>query len=372
VITLCFHGQSDLKVNKIADYGIRAVDKLWSHRRSLRRQRGRSSHDLRRAVSRDVLFAVDVTRKSSRYRGNTWGQREQTLCDRIASQHSSLDTGRCQRSARLAYLGGRRCTADPSRAQALQRHGYCRTRSEENRLRAVRNHDRSVFEPARLGSLSQSQGRGQVAHFVGPAWRNPSVYPYQRRQDARSQCAGLHAYRGWCVLCHGSRLPGFHTSLCFASSGRILRHARQRQYECPQNLFCTSRSIERSYWRLNDLDQRVLRYATLPRELGAHSIQRCRERQDAHLPDQQLCLAAVDYRRTLQEPLASRIVLQMDQASPENQEIPWQQRERRQDEIWYAVSTYFLIAIAKKELQINASLYTLLQIFRKLTGHYCV
>jgi len=31
-------------------------------------------------------------------------------------------------------------------------------------------------------------------------------------------------------------------------------------------------------------------------------------------------------------------------------------------QIWCAVSTYVLIALAKKELQINASLYTLLQI----------
>ncbi|QJC55568.1 hypothetical protein HC248_00849 [Polaromonas vacuolata] len=31
-------------------------------------------------------------------------------------------------------------------------------------------------------------------------------------------------------------------------------------------------------------------------------------------------------------------------------------------QIWCAVSTYVLIAIVKKELQLNASLYTLLQI----------
>jgi IS4 transposase len=31
-------------------------------------------------------------------------------------------------------------------------------------------------------------------------------------------------------------------------------------------------------------------------------------------------------------------------------------------QIWYAISTYVLIAIVKKELQLNASLYSLLQI----------
>ena len=54
-------------------------------------------------------------------------------------------------------------------------------------------------------------------------------------------------------------------------------------------------------------------------------------RQDAYIPDQQPCLFAADHRSTLQEPLTSRIVLQMDQAIPENQEVPGQQRGRRQD-----------------------------------------
>ncbi len=314
-----------------AEYGVRTAEELWSHRRSLRRQRGRSSYDLRGTVSRDGFCAADMARESLRYRGNAWGQRGQTLCDGIASQYSSLDVGRCQLSARLAHLGGYRCTAYSSRAQALQRHGLGRTRLEEHRLRVGRNHARSVFEPVRLGAVSQSQGCGQVAHAFGPAGRNPNIYPYQRRQDARSQRVRLHADRSWCVLCHRSRLSGFHTSLCLASSGRILRHARQSKYECSQNLFGTRRSIDRGHLRSNDIAQRVLYHATLPRELETHSIQGCRERQDAHISDQQLCLAPAGDRSTLQEPLASRIVLQMDQAAPENQEVPGQQRERRQD-----------------------------------------
>ena len=83
--------------------------------------------------------------------------------------------------------------------------------------------------------------------------------------------------------------------------------------------------------RSNDIAQRVLCHATLPRELETHSIKGCRERQDANISDQQLCLTPADDRSTLQEPLASRIILQMDQTVPENQEVPGQQRERRQD-----------------------------------------
>lgn len=150
-----------------ADYRVRAVDELWSHRRSLRRQHRRSSHDLRETVSRDGVCAADMAPEFARHRGDPWRQREQNLCDGFASQHSSLDTGRCERSARLAHLVGRRCTTDSLRSQALQRNRFARTRLEEHRLRTGRNHDQSlVFEPLRRGSVSQSQGRGQASHLA--------------------------------------------------------------------------------------------------------------------------------------------------------------------------------------------------------------
>jgi len=81
----------------------------------------------------------------------------------------------------------------------------------------------------------------------------------------------------------------------------------------------------------NHRTQRVLCHSTLPRLFEAYTFQRRAKWQDAHTSDQQFCLAAVDYCRPLQESLASRIVLQMDQAALENQEVLGQQRERRQD-----------------------------------------
>ena len=85
--------------------------------------------------------------------------------------------------------------------------------------------------------------------------------------------------------------------------------------------------------------------------------------QDAGVFDQQHRLAAVDYRRALQEPLASRVLLQMDQAALAHQEVPRATSENAvKTQIWCAVSTYVLIAIVKKELKLEASLYTILQI----------
>jgi len=42
--------------------------------------------------------------------------------------------------------------------------------------------------------------------------------------------------------------------------------------------------------------------------------------------------------------------------------VLWNIRERGQDQIWIAISVYILVAIVKKLLNLEASLYTILQI----------
>jgi hypothetical protein len=60
--------------------------------------------------------------------------------------------------------------------------------------------------------------------------------------------------------------------------------------------------------------------------------------------------------------MAGRIVLQVDQTTLENQEVLGNSENAVKTQIWCAVSTYVLIAIISKELKINTSPYTLLQI----------
>ena len=82
-------------------------------------------------------------------------------------------------------------------------------------------------------------------------------------------------------------------------------------------------------------DQRVMLNgfysAKLPGPSAAYSLQGSRVGQDAGVPDQQHDAASADDRRALQEPLAGRAVLQMDQAAPAHQAIPGHQRERSED-----------------------------------------
>ena len=68
-----------------------------------------------------------------------------------------------------------------------------------------------------------------------------------------------------------------------------------------------------------------------PDKLRRIKVRDARARQDPGLPDQQLGPPSIDHRRALSMPLASRAVLQMDQAAPAHQILLRHLRERRAD-----------------------------------------
>ena len=99
-----------------------------------------------------------------------------------------------------------------------------------------------------------------------------------------------------------------------------------------------------------------------PRPAPAYPFQPSQNRQAAGVSDQQYQLAATDHCRVAQKSLAGGIVLQMEQARLRLKKFLGTSQHAVKTQIWCAVSTYVLIAIVKKELQLKASLYTLLQI----------
>ena len=53
----------------------------------------------------------------------------------------------------------------------------------------------------------------------------------------------------------------------------------------------------------------------------------------------------------------------MDQAAPADQGVLRDLGKRRKTQIWIAVSVYVLVAIVRKRLKLEVSLYTLMQVF---------
>lgn len=94
----------------------------------------------------------------------------------------------------------------------------------------------------------------------------------------------------------------------------------------------------------------------------AHSFLRCAAGKKAGFSDQQFQSARSHDHRALSAPLANRAVLQVDQAAPQNQSLLWHSDNAVKTQIWIAISIYVLVAINKKYLNLERSLYSILQI----------
>ena len=88
---------------------------------------------------------------------------------------------------------------------------------------------------------------------------------------------------------------------------------------------------QRHHLRYSHCVERTLCSPRLPRALTAYPVQRPPDSKDVDLLDQQHGLAALNHCSFVQESLAGRVVLQMDQTAPSHQEVSGQQRERSKD-----------------------------------------
>lgn len=95
---------------------------------------------------------------------------------------------------------------------------------------------------------------------------------------------------------------------------------------------------------------------------AAHQVSRCRTQQRSDLYYQQLRFTCADHRRALPLPLAGRAILQVDQKHLRIKRFYGTSENAVKTQIWIAISVYVLVAIVKKRLKIEASLYTILQI----------
>ena len=94
-----------------------------------------------------------------------------------------------------------------------------------------------------------------------------------------------------------------------------------------------------------------------PRELS-----RCRHRQAAQVPDQQLHPARFNHRANLQAALAGGALLSLVKQHLRIKAFYGTTENSVKTQIWIADSVYVLVAIVRKRLRMEASHYQILQI----------
>ena len=129
-------------------------------------------------------------------------------------------------------------------------------------------------------------------------------------------------------------------------SRKLLRYPRQTQLQFKR---VYPRPVDRSTGLI--CDQKCNCSASTPSRLSrtpaSHPLPRSR-RATVGVPDQSYHVSAFDDLRVVPVPMAGRTVLQVDQATPAHQALLRHLGERREDQVWIAVSVYVLVAIVRK------------------------
>ena len=135
------------------------------------------------SVSFDGIRPADLSGKPPRHRDVPAFDARQTLPYGIRRQGSALDTGRCERVARLADLRGLRAGLDwHGTAVICPRPDRCGLGPDSVRSRLDNN--RPLPVAVSVGGIPQAQGRREDAHAAGSAQQYSHVYPHYCRQSA--------------------------------------------------------------------------------------------------------------------------------------------------------------------------------------------
>lgn len=159
----------------------------------------------------------------------------------------------------------------------------------------------------------------------------------------------------------GPWLSGLRPVVQTSSDRCLIRHARHTQHERSARVHGQGRQSHRGDWRLACCQDWLLRDPELSRAFPAYSFQKPTVGQGTgflsnHTTLPPLTIAAL-YKSHWQVGF-----FQMDQAASAHPALLGTSENTVKTQIWCAVSPYVLIAIVKKAIQLNASLYTLRQI----------
>src|SRR3989338_2550170 len=277
------------------------------------------------------LRAINLSRKSARYPSLPTIHADKTLSHGYSWSSVTQHSCECEQSTGLAYLC-RLCASINSYCQRFVSQRTTGHRTRRDGLRAGCDSYRFMPISIPMGIFSKEQRCNQTSYASGSARQHPIIYRDHRRESLRSQYSGYDYSRSRFILHNGSRLSRLQKTLCFASNTSILCNQSKAQSSVPSDLFTADQKINRLTLRSNDSLNRAEIIPTLSRSNSFDKILRCRARQTLHILDQQFSSSrCVSHCSTVQIPLESRTIFQMDQTTLAYQSIFGNIPECRQD-----------------------------------------
>lgn len=283
-----------------------------------------------RPVFINGICAINLQRKPQRYRNMLKGIKQQIISLRFPRENVSKQSGKCQRKKKLENLRRLRKGAYQKSKATLSRRRFW-PNVEKHRICFGFDHYRPLPDSVPVGTVSQTQKCCKNTYTYGPERLDSVLYTHHSRGYARYKSyASNHSGAGR-FLCNGQSLHRFYNAIQFYKEQFILCYTSKKEPGLypPELSFSKQRfrSAKRPYYKTDrpkDLD--ILSRLNPANRLSGH-----RTKQKVRISDKQLCLGCFDNLRTLQMPLADRVVLQMDKTTSENQSILRHQYQRRQN-----------------------------------------
>jgi hypothetical protein len=160
----------------------------------------------------------------------------------------------------------------------------------------------------------------------------------------------------------GSRISGFLQAIPYSPVRRLLHHQSEKTIRLQATSFNACRQDPRREIRTSRSAEKLLSETGISRTIAAHSLFRFHNAKPFDFPHQQFSSLCFDYCRPLSMPMAGGTVLPLDQAAPKDKGLLRYLGQCRETQIWIAISIYVLVAIVKKRLNLDRSLYSILLI----------
>src|SRR3990172_2033395 len=316
---------------------------------------------LARSISLHGLCPTDVPGKLARHRGLSESPVLQALSHGHSRGHLPKHAGVCQRASGLASLC-RLCPRVDSAGQGAVCQRHVPHRLERDRLCPRLDHHRSVSVPVPVGPVSQTKRRDQAAHVARSARIDSLVYQDHPWKSPRRQHPRRVAPRTRVVLCHGSRLSGLRPVVCPPSTLGLLRHSSQNQPQVPKTLFASDRACYRRPLRSAYCADRVLCVKRYPEKLRRIRYVDAHTHKHVTFLCNNFTLAAQTIAELYRCRWKGELFFKWIKQHLRIKAFYGTSENAVRTQIWIAVSIYVLVAIVRKRLGLEASLYQILQI----------
>src|SRR5579862_203810 len=265
-------------------------------------------------VSVPGLCPTHLSRESARHRDLLACPWTPTLSHGFSRWHLAQQSRPRQPAARLADLCRFRARAHCPGAWPLPARTFGVGVGTDG-LRLRFHHYRFVSVAFSLGTVSAAQECGEAAHLARPARTHSHRCLCDRRAGERCEAARPTGLGSGSLLSPRPRLYRLPPPVSDHPSAGFLRHPSRSEPGLPCLPAAGSRSAPGAALRSNHSPDRTQEFASLPRTPAAHPVRRHRKSLAPGLPHQQFSSGAPAHRPTLPRPLASRVVLSLDQTA---------------------------------------------------------